>query len=143
MAGTKIITVVLISSPALSLLMSIIICSIVRKNNTKKRKHCTQKVQARIVSVKHNGTCMSVHGLLPCCVIEYSFGNYDYKASLLKVEGNLQVGDTVIVYVDPVLPENVYIEGATDNIGDGPLYAATVCIFLVDISLLFLLFYQI
>lgn len=131
-----------------SLLMSLIfissiVCIIAQRSNAKRKKNCTQKVLAKVVSVKHKGVSTPRYGLLSYYIVEYSFGNYDYKASLLEMSEHPQVGDAITIYVDPFLPENVYAGGAIENVERSIHRAAVIYILLITILLTILLFSQI
>lgn len=115
------------------------VCVVVPRNSAKRKKRCTQEVVAKVERVVHKSIHAPGSSFHSYYIVEYSFGNYDYKTSLFEMVGNPQVGDTVTIYVDPILPENVYVEGVVESAEREVRRAAVVCIFLVIFFLLILL----
>ena len=93
-----------------------VVCTIIHLRNLKRKRRCTSRVQAIVSKIER---CDIQHkdapGQSKRFTLEYAMGNYDYITHLTGYYPYLKVGSQVPIFIDPLLPENVYIEGEVER----------------------------
>ena len=117
------------------ILISATVLFLVRRCNKKRERDCTKQVEATVVKVVHK--TLRHMGVTPgnssttYYTIEYSVGNRDYTATLVEMKGKPQVGDTVQVLIDPLLPEHVFAAGMVEKTNRELRRTCLICICIV------------
>lgn len=141
----KLVVVLTIASCVIPLtIVPAVVCTIMHIRNLKRKHRCTSRVLAAVSKIEG---CTTQHENAPGqskrFTLEYAMGNYDYVTHLTGYYPYLKVGSQVPIFIDPLLPENVYIEGEVERQEDSIKLLCTASAFLALTLIIASLFFTI
>ena len=72
------------------------------------KKDCSFSTKATVTRLNEKGSKIA-----PVFEFEYQGRNYKHTGDVYKKKGTYEIGDTVKIYIDPMLPSRFYIPGYT------------------------------